>query len=53
MNEPQNLFDLSPAAAIDRGAIVGYDVAFTLGARIVGIDRDCMADEDLEGRSRY
>ena len=45
------LFEASPAWAIDEDTIVGYDLSFTQGLRLFGVDTTCGTDDALEDLS--
>jgi len=46
------LFEASPAWAIEDDTLIGFDLAFTQGLRLRGIDTVCATDETLEELSR-
>ncbi len=45
------LFEASPAWAIEADSIVGYDLSFTRGVRLQGLDTQCDTDAALESLS--
>ena len=46
------LFEVSPAWTIEDDTLIGYDLAFTRGLRLVGLDTTCDTSEALEDLSR-
>jgi conjugal transfer ATP-binding protein TraC len=46
------LFEASPAWALEQDTLIGYDLSFTQGLQLRGLDAQCLPHEQMDGVSR-